>query len=528
MKRKFKTIAILLCILLIVGGIVYLIVQKKKQKQPENTEINYQKVTMITNLRLGISQFDNIHPFLTQNRDVIQIDKLIFEPLLTISEDYRIAPCLAKEWSKVGEKNYVFKLNETAKWHDGTPLTAEDVKFTIETLQKSNSIYVENIKEISTVEVVDSHTVKMTLTNEIPFFEYYLIFPIISKAQYENITLEDDKQIPLGTGQYKISKLEEDKIELTKNENWRNMNTQNANIKTISITKYENMGEIYNAFKIGNVDFFQTSNQKLEDYIGSMGYQKKEYRGREYDYLALNCQNKTLQYQEVRQALSYAINQEEIISTVFQNSAYAAYFPLDYSSYVIDTKQLQKGNDTKIAEKILKDAEWSYEHGIWQKRINGTNHQLKFTLAVKSSDEIRVKVAEEIKKQLEKIGIQITIQKVSENTYQAYLKNHQYELLLTGIYNSYSPDLTTFFGERNLANFENEEISLLLHEVQNITEESLLKEKYQKILDIYQNEIPYIGLYRNKNTVIYNYSLMGDVKPNNYSLFYQFSGWYRQ
>lgn len=528
MKKILKKIIIILLLLIIIGSIIYFVFQKQNKKEAENQNITYQKVTMITNIRLGISDYDTINPILTQNRDIININHLIFEPLLTITEDYHITSCLAKEWSKVENKSYILKLNENVRWHDGNEFNSEDVKFTIETIQKNSSIYSENVKEISSVEAIDKYTVRINLKKEIPFFEYNLIFPIISKVQYENKNLKNANEILLGTGKYKISKMEKEKIELTKNEEWRRIESENANIKTITITKYQTMGEIYNAFKIGKLDLFQTSNQNLEEYIGSMGYQKAEYRGREYDYLTFNCKDEILQYQEIRKAISYAINQEEILLAVFQENAYSSYFPLDYGNYIIDNTRLQKNENNETAKKILKEAGWSYEYGIWKKKIDGKNYQLKFTLIVSKTNKQRVKVAEEIKKQLEKIGIKITIKEVSDNTYYSYLNNHDYELILSGIYNSYSPDLTSFLGENNLANYENEEMQLILKEIQNIEDEKLLKEKYEKILEIYQEEVPYVGLYRNKNMVIYSNNLMGDVKPNNYSIFYHFTDWYRQ
>ena len=76
-------------------------------------------------------------------------------------------------------------------------------------------------------------------------------------------------------------------------------------------------------------------------------------------------------------------------------------------------------------------------------------------LAVNSEDETRVKIAESIKEQLEDAGIKIYINKVSLSTYNSYLKNKDYDIILTGMYNSYSPDLNTLYAENNLANYKN-------------------------------------------------------------------------
>ena len=171
---------------------------------------------------------------------------------------------------------------------------------------------------------------------------------------------------------------------------------------------------------------------------------------------------------------------------------------------------------------------WSYEYGLWQKEIDGRTRTLNITLSVSKDDKNRVKVAEEIKSELEAVGIKVSIEKISDSKYKSYLKNYNYEMLLTGIYTSLSPDLSNFLGENNLANYENEEITYILKELNSITDENLKKEKYEKIIEIYQKEVPYIGLYRNQDIVVYSNEFRGDVTPNTYSLYYNFSNWYRE
>ena len=83
MKAKSLKIIIVIFILFIIAGIVYGITHNKKDEQQENKDISYQTVDMITNIRLGISNFDSIHPYVTNNQEAIYIDQLIFEPLLS-------------------------------------------------------------------------------------------------------------------------------------------------------------------------------------------------------------------------------------------------------------------------------------------------------------------------------------------------------------------------------------------------------------------------------------------------------------
>ena len=101
-------------------------------------------------------------------------------------------------------------------------------------------------------------------------------------------------------------------------------------------------------------------------------------------------------------------------------------------------------------------------------------------------------------------------------------------MILTGKYTAFSPDLSTYFGEANLANYNSETAKQILNDVNNIREEKTLKEKYNNLVDIYKEDIPYIYLYWNRSSLICSSKLMGDIKPNRYNLFYKINTWYRQ
>ena len=446
----------------------------------------------------------------------------------TIAENYKITTCLAKEWSKLNETTYLVKLNENTKWQDDSEFTSKDVEFSINQLQKlKSSVYYENVKNIKNVEIIDDYTIRLELIEEELFFEYNLIFPIISSKQYKNIDIESSKKIPLGTGKYKISAINKEKIELEKNNKYRDIDVEDSNFKTISINIYESSGKVYNAFKLGSIDLIHTSNKQIEEYIGTMGYGKRSYANREYDYLALNCENSILQFKEVRQAINKIIDKEKIIVSVLENKCTVANYPISEKSYLLEDRVYKK-NNTEKAKEILKNAGWKFVYGLWQKEINGVTKTINIDLAVSKNNTQRIKVAEEIKKQLEAVGIKINIVKISETQYANYLNNHEYEMLLTGIYSPISPNLSEILGKNNLANYENEEVQSILNDLKSINDDNTIKQKYNRIFEIYEDEIPYIGLYCNNDLIAYSTNLLGDINPNWYGIFYNFSNWYRQ
>jgi len=524
--KKIKILLIIIFIIIVIVAIYFGINDfDNVEEQPQ--EISYKTVNMITSFKLGISNYDNIHPYVSNNREILYLDQLIFEPLLTITEDYNISNCLAKEWTKLDNKTYIIKLKENVKWHNQKNFSSSDVKFSIENLKSSkNSIYYENVKNIEKVEVVDNNTVRIELSKEIPFFEYNLIFPIISKEQYKNTDFNNSNKIPVGTGLYKISKIEKDKIELIKNEEYRDIENSNANFKTISVNIYENMGQVYNAFKLGTIDFIHTSNTNLEQYIGTIGYGKKTYPNREFDYISFNTESSILQFKEVRQAINYIIDKDKLIATILEEQALKSNVPLNDSNYLLEGVDFNTKPEIEKAKKTLEDAGWKYEYGIWQKEIDGITKTINIDFSVLSQDEKRVKVAEEIKMQLEAIGIKIVIKKMTSTQYENSLKNKNYEMILTGVYTSLSPDLSSFLGENNLANYKNEEIKSISEELNSITDAVLRKEKYERIFEICSEELPYIGLYRNCDIVVFSSRLRGEVRPNCYNLYYNIVNWY--
>ena len=92
---------------------------------------------------------------------------------------------------------------------------------------------------------------------------------------------------------------------------------------------------------------------------------------------------------------------------------------------------------------------------------------------------------------------------------------------------SLTPNLTTYFGEGNIAGYVSEEVTNIMNEVKNTTDETILKEKYARLAEIYKADIPYISLYNNKYTVAYNSGLVGEITPNWFYQFYGIEEWYK-
>jgi len=151
--------------------------------------------------------------------------------------------------------------------------------------------------------------------------------------------------------------------------------------------------------------------------------------------------------------------------------------------------------------------------------------KIKLELVVTKNN---IKVANNIKEQLSKVGILINVKEVNDKEYNNYLKNKNYDMTIVNDTYSYSPSLEKYFGEDNLSDYTNKEINSLLKEAELLIYENEIKQKYTKINEIYNEEIPFISLYYNTSSIIYSQNLKGTITPNSYNLFYGIEKWYRE
>ena len=313
---------------------------------------------------------------------------------------------------------------------------------------------------------------------------------------------------------------------LGKNENWWNKE-HNSTIEKITINLYTTVAEMYNAFKMGNIDLINTENLNYQNYVGTIGYDTTEIEGREYVFLALNTNNKFLSDINVRKAIRASIDKQAVIDNSYGNMYSISNFPLNRGNYLVDE---QEDNFYNLDEKwnLLTSAGWNQKNGTWQKYDNYRTSVIELNLVVRASNGTRCRAAENIKYQLQEQGIIINIIYADDNLYNSYLNNVNYDMMLCSIEQPIAPDLNTYFGYNNLANYNNQEVNDIMSFVANNTDENELKAKYQRLYEICKEEVPYIGIARNKILALKNTNLVGEIKANWYSMFYNIGEWYTQ
>ena len=345
MKNNIFGYLFSIVIIIIMAFAIYKVTTNNNQEQGKAADsagnaITTEKGTQIT---LAISQFDTINPIITKNKQVQDVTKLIFESLINITSDGKVEPYLAKEWETTDNLTYIVKLKTGIKWSDGNYFTSNDVKYTIDKLKSKeaeNAVYAENVRKLKEVDIIDNTTLRIILSEKIPFYEYYLTFPILCSHYYgeDNLLDTNKNNAPITTGRFRISQTTGSSIILTKNENWWNKQEDNSVIDRVTINFYSSVAELYNAFKLGSIDLIATKNKDYKNYIGKIGYKTYEVEGRDFVFLALNTESDILSDKNVRKAIRCAINKEEIVTQVYNNTYSKANFPLLLSNYLVEDK----------------------------------------------------------------------------------------------------------------------------------------------------------------------------------------------
>ena len=418
-----------------------------------------------------------------------------------------------------------FYLNPKATFHDGSPITRDDVLFSLETFQtKGTPNQKKTYGKVISTEMIGDNGIKMTFVDnedkELPLIVAGFL-PIIPKKFYSNIDVTKTfLDIPLGSGPYAIDNVDPGRqITYKRVENyWAKdlpVNKGLYNFDKIIYDYYKDSNVLVEAFKVNEYDFRREYNVKrwLSEY-NFKAVQNGEVVLEEMNNdrpvgmngLVLNTRKEIFNNRKVRLALSYAYDHEWINKTIYQN-AYVrtdSYFdnsPLASSGLPSEQElellnpwkdQLPKeiftenfvppstdgsGNDRSNllkAKNILEQEGWLIENGKLTK--NGEEFTFEF-LIVSPSDE---KIALAYQSNLKKLGITMEVRTVDSSQYQARLLNYDFDMIKRYWGVSLSPGNEQQFywgsevgkkdGSRNYAGIDSPVVDALIKNLINATD----------------------------------------------------------
>jgi len=293
----------------------------------------------------------------------------IFNRLVKLDASKQIVPDLATEWNVSDDGTVIsFKLREDAKWHDGEPLTSEDVKYTFDTIKANTSYYFSTrLAIVDSIDTPDEYTVMFNMNKaDVSFIAdlgWYATF-ILPKHIYNNGQAWEDNlasKNPIGSGPFKFSEYKQgESTTIVANPDYH-AGAPKLNKIIFSIIPDE--ATAVQALLNGEIDVFEavpTANVEEIEANGNIRLALNEYPSPMR--ILFNLKNKKVEDLEVRKAIATAINREEISEKIFngvQKSEYSFYPSL--IEWASNSKDIAPAFNIEAAKKILEDAGYTQD-----------------------------------------------------------------------------------------------------------------------------------------------------------------------
>jgi len=399
-----------------------------------------------------------INPVLAQNNDVdLDLTELTFGSLiLDLTENYQISD---------SQKEYILILKKDLKWHDNKPVTADDVLFTIQTIQDPvhQSPLRINFQGVG-IEKIDEYTVKFILKDVYAPFLTSLDIGILPKHIWQEIApqsfaLAEMNIKPIGNGPFRFKNLKKGKNGEIKSVDLESFDDR-ASIKNIILKFYPNEQELINAFLSRQVDGLS--------YISPKNLEKLNNNINIYEltiprYFAVFFNLDKIKDLKARQSLAAAVDKQEIIDQIL----------------------LGHGQKSGPEYDFKKD-----------------NIDLSFNLITTNWPEL-VRTAEILKNEWQAIGAKVEIKIVDLNSVQQdYIRPRNYDTLLFGEILSTDPDPFAFWHSSqkkdpglNLSLYDNPKADKLLVEARQTLDAEKRQELYKQFEDLLEKDLPAIFLY---------------------------------
>lgn len=507
--------------ILIISFLVFLGIRKNNVKNNNEAKQKTEEIVKKEDLRLGVLNLDTFNPILTKNRYVYEMVNLFYDSLIDLSSDYSIKLELAEKIEKMQDLEYRVVLKDVSWNNMKDKLSSEDVLFTVDKIKENSGIYGDNVKNIAEIKIISDREFSIILKEKDPFFISHLNFPIMKKVDDAMFVNANDYGVPYGIGKYFLSKTENNILYFELNKDYYAFKDGNSPyIKKILVSRYKTGLELYNDFKAGNIDILETDKEDVESFLGKFGYHKLTYKGREFTNLAFNCAK--INDKNIRKAIAHILDKNLILNEVY--GVLDSNYPLDNSFWLGSSFNIDK--NLNYARELLEKAGLMQRDGKWT--IDGK--EIVLNILVNKDNLNSVKAAESIKKQFSDIGLNLNIVLADAETFEKDIREKNYEMAIFTIRTDFSPSMKSFFGLNNYYNYVDPNMTELLKQINEIDlkNEKEIKSVYKKIEEMYLEDIPFIGLYKDKRYYLISNALNGEINPNSHNIFQNFNVWYRK
>ena len=457
---------------------------------------------------------DTLHP--TDFSTTVELGVLnqIYDTLLYYSPDGTKdpEPRIAESYEISDDGlDYTFHLRDDVTFHDGTPVTADDVVFSIE-LYKASEYQGSQISMLSSVEATDEHTVVCHLDAPYSPFLQGICSPMIASKAYYESSEDDFVNNPIGTGPYKfVSRAKGSNIKLEANEDYYRGAPE---IKEVTFEVIPDSSTKAIALQTGEVNFAEIDSATKPQLEANPAITIAEVPTSAFSYIAMNTEKEPFNDVKVRQAINYAIDRDTLVEVCYDGEAEVNSNICAKERFGYSDDQFQYTYDPEKAKELLAEAgiETPYDLG-------------EILVAEKYSN-----LATVIQNDLKAVGLDVTISVKEFNSYISDLQNGSYgitalNMTLEGDTQTLEMAFTSdYIGIANNARYSDEEMDKLFEQARTETDNDKRAEIFNEIFTKAQDEAIYAVMCNPMTLYAYNSDLTCPefVLEGNYYL-YDFS-----
>ena len=445
------------------------------------------------------------------------INRLIFSGLIRFDARGLPQPDLADSWGTSADGTlYNFSLRPNAAWHDGTPVTSDDVLFTIDMIRSGASLFPQDIKDLWSevdVQALSQQTLQMRLPEPFAPFLDYVTFGLLPKHLLGSIPPEalassDFNLSPVGTGPYRFDHLivEQGQIAgvvLAANDVYY---LGKPFIQQLVFRYYPSSGTALAAYQQGEVlGMSQVSADEVQAVLAEPGLSVYSSRLPEMSIVLLNLNNPSipfLQNANVRKALLLGINRKTIVSHILEGQGIVADGPILPGSwaYYNDIQHLEY--DPESAATLLKGEGYVIPASGGDVRAKD-NEVLRLTL-LHPDDPVHTQIAESVKADWALIGVEANLEAHAyDQIMNDYLAPRSYMAALVDLTMARTPDPDPYLfwhqaegtGGQNYSQWDDQAASEYLESARTITDFTDRARLYRNFQVVFANELPSLPLY---------------------------------
>lgn len=444
----------------------------------------------------------------------------VFDPLFGVDPEGNFTPALAVEVPTVENGgisadglSWKVKLRDDVKWHDGTPFTAEDVKFTLELLvdpdfrswRRAGHDQVRDITVVSPTEI--------TWRMESAYAPYPSVLAstfIVPKHAFDGVADKNTapfNNAPIGTGAFKWgSRVAGDHIELAANADYFG---EGPYIERVIVKYIPDLNVMYTQFKSGDIDVTGLQWITPDHYEEAKNLEGKEVSlvpGSTVESFTLNMERPQFKDLAVRQALYHAIDKQSIIDALYYglNSPTESYVPQQSFYYNPDLPKHEFSIEK--ANQLLDEAGWARGAGGIREK-DGV--RLSFTNSTTAGHHIREQAQQFIQQTFQEIGVEMTISNLPPAVmWGDYWMLSQFDTVVVGIdfLTGPDPDTSDYFAStsssakggagQNNWQYVSEEVDSLLKEGGSVFVPEERKKSYLRQQEVIRHDLPLLPLFQ--------------------------------